>query len=67
MQSIAFDFVMNEQGEAKIIEISYAVGLKAFLEGIGYWKRDLSWVEESNIVIEDYIIEDLLTILLNNK
>ncbi len=67
MQSIAFDFVMDEHGEAKIIEISYAVGLTAFLDGIGYWNRDLSWTEEPNIVIEDYIIEDLLNVLTNKK
>jgi glutathione synthase/RimK-type ligase-like ATP-grasp enzyme len=66
MQSIAFDFVMDEKGEAKMIEISYAVGLTAFLDGIGYWKRDLSWTE-SKIVIEDYIIEDLLANLERQK
>ena len=66
MQSIAFDFVMDENGDAKIIEISYAVGLRAFLDGIGYWNRDLSWTE-SKIVIEDYIIEDLLTTLESQK
>jgi len=66
MQSIAFDFVMDENGDAKIIEISYAVGLTAFLDGIGYWNRDLSWVE-SKIVIEDYIIEDLLNSFESKK
>ena len=67
MQTIAFDFVIDKSGEAKIIEISYAVGLAAFLDGIGYWNRDLSWVEQSNIVIEDYIIEELLKSLPNKK
>ena len=67
MQSIAFDFVMDKNNEAKIIEISYAVGLKAFIDGIGYWNRDLSWIEDSNLIIEDYIIEYLLSVIENKK
>jgi len=56
--SVAFDFVMD-QGEPKIVEISYAASERGFVECPGYWQRDLSW-KKSPLRVEYFIIEDLL-------
>ncbi len=58
MPSVAFDFVMD-QGEPKIVEISYAASERGFPDCPGYWQRDLSWVK-SPLRVEFFIIEDLL-------
>jgi glutathione synthase/RimK-type ligase-like ATP-grasp enzyme len=58
MPSIAFDFVMD-QGEPKIVEISYAASERGFPDCPGYWCRDLSW-KRTPLRVEYFIIEDLL-------
>ncbi len=57
-QSIAFDFVKDIDGY-KIVEISYAASPRGFPHALGYWTKDLEWVEGS-LRVEYFIIEDLL-------
>jgi len=67
MRSLGFDFIKDENGEPKIIEICYAIGIVGFLKSTGYWTKDLEWVETGKVVIEDFIIEDFLDAMENKK
>lgn len=42
-QSTAFDFVLNEEGAPKIVEISYGYEQKAVYDAPGQWSPDLTW------------------------
>lgn len=59
-QSMAFDFVIDKQGNAKVIEMSYAFG---FVEGDGefYWDRNLV-LHSVKINAAYLILEDLIEI-----
>ena len=57
-QSIAFDFVKDIDGY-KIVEISYAASPRGFPKALGYWNRDLKWIEGA-LRVEYFIIEDLI-------
>lgn len=60
-QSLAFDFIYNENGEPKIIEISYAFSTRAYDKCEGYWTENLQFlkneVNAENFMIEDFIAE----------
>ena len=58
-QSMAFDFIKDENGKPKIVEISYGFNSKAVYDCAGYWDRKLKW-HEGYVYPEDAIIEDLL-------
>ncbi len=57
-QSIAFDFVKDRDGY-KIVEISYAASPRGFPKALGYWTRDLEWIE-TPLRVEYFIIEDFI-------
>ncbi len=57
-QSVAFDFVKSAGGY-QIVEISYAASPRGFPKALGYWTKDLEWVETS-LRVEYFIIEDFL-------
>lgn len=57
-QSLAIDFVMFG-AEARIVEVSYGFASKAYIACPGYWRRDLSWVEE-RFYPEDFMLQDVL-------
>lgn len=46
LQSVAFDFVYNENGHPLIIEMSYGYGTTGSSQCKGYWDEDLTWHEE---------------------
>lgn len=46
LQSVAFDFVYNEDKQPLIIEMSYGYGTKGSSMCQGYWDEDLIWHEE---------------------
>lgn len=59
MQCAAFDFVYDQQGRAKIIEVSYAFSVDAYDYCPGYFDRELNWIESSFNPQEWMIIERL--------
>ena len=64
MQSVAFDFLRETNGEWVITEISYCRDNKN--KGhTGYWTDDLQWHEYNNINICDWIIEDVIDKIRN--
>ncbi len=58
-QSLAFDFIFDENHNPRIVEMSYCYQNKAVHGCPGYWDRKLNW-HEGNIWPEDAIIEDLI-------
>lgn len=44
-QSIAFDFIFDQNNNPLIVEISYGYSMKAYDECEGYWDEDLKWNE----------------------
>lgn len=59
MQSVAFDFLRNTNGDWAITEISYCRDNKNHGH-TGYWTDDLQWHGCNNINICDWIIEDVI-------
>lgn len=59
MQSVAFDFLHNTNGDWVITEISYCRDNKN--KGhTGYWTDDMNWHDCNNINICNWIIEDVI-------
>ena len=58
-QSLAFDFIFNEEKNPKIGEISYCYQNKAVYDCPGFWDQDMKW-HEGHVWPEDAIILDLL-------
>jgi len=45
-QSMAYDFIYDEQGEPRLIELSYLYGQPGYPDFMnGYWDEDLNWIE----------------------
>lgn len=62
MQSVAFDFLQNSNGEPLLTEISYCSGIKNYKNYSGYWTADLQWhkckiPDFCNFIIEDVIAQ----------
>ena len=58
-QSLAFDFIYDENRQAKIIEISYAYSTRAYDKCEGYWTEDLQFLKKT-VNAENFMIEDLI-------
>lgn len=58
-QSLAFDFVRDNDGKYWIIEISYGFSVKAYYKCPGYWDETLIW-HDSEVRPEAWIMEELL-------
>lgn len=58
-QSIAFDFVINEQNEPVLIEMSYGFGTKGISQAPGYWDDEFNW-HQAEVRPADWIIDDLI-------
>jgi len=62
-QSIAFDFVYDNEGKPLLVEMSYGFAQgSAYDDCPGYWDSDLIW-HDDNVDPQRYIIEDFLKIL----
>lgn len=58
-QSLAFDFIFDENDDPNIGEISYCYQGKAVYDCPGFWDKDMNW-HKVQVWPEDAIIEDLL-------
>lgn len=62
MQSAAFDFLHDSNGNPLLTEISYCSGIKNYRHYSGYWTDDLQWHKSNiddfcNFIIKDIIAE----------
>ncbi len=65
-QSLAFDFVFDEDGAPRIVEISYCYKSRAVYDCPGYWDRDLNW-HEGHVWPEDAILDDLIGAVTSSR
>ena len=59
-QSVAFDFVFDQDNNPLIVEISYGYAVKAYDQCEGYWSDDMKWHEGSNFDFCGWMVEELL-------
>jgi glutathione synthase/RimK-type ligase-like ATP-grasp enzyme len=59
-QSIAYDFVFNENNEPLMIEISYGYFAAAYDRCQGYWDRDMTWHAGENFDFCGWMVENLV-------
>lgn len=59
-QSLAFDFVFDEDHNPKIVEISYGYAVKAYDSCEGYWTQDMQWHEGTHFDFCGWMVEELL-------
>ncbi|MDG2383981.1 MAG: hypothetical protein P8N76_20080 [Pirellulaceae bacterium] len=65
-QCLAFDFVNDQQGEPRVIEMSYAFVPEAVYNANGWWDRNLTW-HEGGIWPQDVILQNTLDQLVSNR
>lgn len=58
-QSIAFDFIFDEQNKPLIVEISYGFAIEAYDYCQGYWDRNMSW-NEGQFNPQEWILINLI-------
>lgn len=58
-QSIAFDFVFDQNNKPLIVEISYAFSTLAYDKCEGYWTEDLQF-HKGNFIPQAWMVEDLI-------
>ncbi len=59
LQSVAFDFVLDENNKPLIVEMSYGFGTDGIAGSPGYWDDKLNWFA-GDVASERWIIESLL-------
>ncbi|HBT85503.1 MAG TPA: hypothetical protein DEB12_06305 [Porphyromonadaceae bacterium] len=59
LQSVAFDFVIDENNNPLVVEMSYGFGTEGISKAPGYWDRNLDW-HEGNFIPQEWILEELL-------
>ena len=59
-QSIAYDFVFNDNNEPLIVEISYGFDVHAYDHCEGYWDSSLKW-HEGKFNPQEWMVEDLIS------
>lgn len=59
-QSIAFDFVFDQNSQPLIVEISYGYAVKAYDYCEGYWTSDMQWHEGTHFDFCGWMIENLI-------
>lgn len=57
-QSLAYDFVFDENNNPLIVEISYGFDVKAYDPCPGYWDSSLKW-HDARFKPQEWILEDL--------
>jgi glutathione synthase/RimK-type ligase-like ATP-grasp enzyme len=58
-QSMAFDFVLTENKQPLIVEVSYCYNAEAVHACLGHWDSNLNW-QEGQVWPQDAILTDLL-------
>lgn len=61
MQSVAFDFVYDENKNPQIVEICFGFGIKGIMHSPGYYTDDLVWHTCENPPFYEWIIEGVLS------
>lgn len=59
LQSVAFDFIYDEQCQPLVVEISYGFGVEGISNVPGYWDSNLNWIPEP-FLPQEWIIESLI-------
>jgi len=59
VQSLAYDFVFDQRGNPKIIEISYTYAMEAYDKCEGYWDENCQW-NAKKFSPQGWIIEDII-------
>lgn len=59
-QSVAFDFVFDNNNQPKIVEISFGYAVKAYDDCEGYWTEDMQWHQGSHFDFCGWMVEDLI-------
>lgn len=59
-QSIAFDFVFDENNNPLIVEISYGFAANAYDACEGYWTKDMQWHAGNNFDFCGWMVESLI-------
>ena len=59
LQSVAFDFILDEDQKPLIVEISYGFGIGGISGVPGYWDKNLNWYNDK-FRPEYWIIENLI-------
>ena len=59
-QSIAYDFIFDENNQPLIVEICYGFALKAYDICEGYWSKDMQWHEGTHFDFCGWMIEELI-------
>lgn len=57
---IGFDWVINEDGDFKIVEIGYGFMAKAYFDCEGYWTSDMQWHEESEFDFCGWMVDEVI-------
>lgn len=58
-QSIAYDFVFDNENNPLIVEISYAYSIHAYDKCEGFWDADLNWYE-GDFNPQEWMVEELI-------
>ena len=59
-QSVAFDFVFDQNNQPLVVEISFGYAVKAYDDCEGYWTEDMVWHQGSHFDFCGWMIEDLI-------
>lgn len=65
MQSVAFDFIFDEENQPLIVEISYGFGTKGISNAPGFWTKDLTF-HQNVCRPEEWILKNVLRQLKAN-
>lgn len=60
MQSVAFDYVFDENNNPQIVEICFGYTSKAYKKCEGYWSDDIQWHEGENFDFCGWMVENLI-------
>lgn len=60
MQSVAFDFVFDENNNPLIVEISYGYSVAAYDKCEGYWDKEMNWYPGTNFDFCGWMVEEML-------
>lgn len=62
LQSVAFDFVFDENDNPLIVEMSYGFGTTGLNKAPGYWDSSLQW-HDGKFNPQEWMVEDLVNSL----
>jgi glutathione synthase/RimK-type ligase-like ATP-grasp enzyme len=60
MQSVAFDFVFDNNNQPMIVEISYGYAMQAYDLCEGYWTDDMCWHKGTHFDFCGWMVENLI-------